>query len=151
MPRKPRILRVWTEHKPDESPDLSYLGEYTPSHGSEYIDRQDRGDMGRNEYRYWIPTNPDSAEQDYERMEAYNRGDWGCIGIIAKAEVQFSESSTIQTVRSGGLWGIESDSGKDYLESVENEELSQLADELKAIGCTDRQIKQAMKNVEHKA
>ena len=34
----------------------------------------------------------------------------------------------IQNLHSGGLWGVESDSGKDYLESIENEQIDELKD-----------------------
>ncbi len=117
---KATIRRVYVERMLDEYPDLSHLGEYGNSPTSECaIDREARGDAGRNECRWFNPTmtgeqtgNPDSPEQDYQRMEAYNRGDWHMVGIRAVAEV-VTASGTIQTLRSGGLWGIESDSGND--------------------------------------
>lgn len=39
-----------------------------------------------------------------------------------------------QTVRSGGLYGIESDSDREYLKSIADEEYSQLTEILKKIG-----------------
>ena len=71
--------------------------------------------------------------QDYLRLESLDHGDWCYIGIIAKAEVQTNRNSTTQTITSGGLWGIESDSG-DYINQVKADELYGLAIELKAIG-----------------
>lgn len=85
------------------------------------------------------------VEQDYRRHERFGR-DWYTIGIIAKAEVQLAGSSLTQTLRSPGLWGIESDSGEDYLRSVEREELDAISLELRAIGCTDKQITAAIKS-----
>lgn len=39
----------------DECTDPSYLGEYSSTPGPCAFDRQARGDMGRNEFRYWNP------------------------------------------------------------------------------------------------
>lgn len=86
-------------------------------------------------------------EQDYRRMEALARGDWCYFGIVAKAEVRLT-TDVLQTIRSGGLWGVESDSRDEYLGSVEREELADLRRQLVAIGCTNRQIDHAFKTVE---
>ncbi len=105
------------------------------------------------------------VRQDYERMESLNRGDWCYIGIRVDAEVQLTatwENSVVskvswhspiapyQTITSGGLYGIESDSGNDYIQSVEQEELSELRAQLKALGFSARAISVAIKTVEHK-
>lgn len=84
--------------------------------------------------------------QDYQRMESLNRGDWHCIGIIAKAEI-VSPQGVCQTIRSGGLWGVESDSDEGYLKSVEDEELATLENELAAMGIGRRAIEHAFKHV----
>ena len=151
---KPRILSVRIERAVDDSPDTSYLGEYSNTAETEWaIDRQERGDQGRNEHRYFNPTmspedtgNPDSPEQDYQRMESLNRGDWCCLGIIAKAEVVLT-GGVVQTLHSGGLWGTESDSGEDYLLSIEKEELANLRTELEAVGFGKRAIDYAFRSV----
>lgn len=85
--------------------------------------------------------------QDFKRMEGLNNGNWQFIGIIAKAEIVTS-NDTLQTIRSGGLWGIESDAGDDYLEEVGKEELENLRSELMALGFGKRAIDYAFKNVE---
>src|SRR3990167_5461879 len=107
---KYRIESVKIEHKLDESPDTSYLGEYgNKATSPAAIDRQERGDAGRGEYRWFNPAmtgeetgNPDSPEQDYKRMESLNNGQWHHTGIIAKARI-ISPAGVIQTIRSGGL------------------------------------------------
>lgn len=86
-------------------------------------------------------------EQDYKRMEAYNAGQWHMIGIIAKAEI-ISPAGIVQTLRSGGLWSIESDSGKEYLDKVAKEQLSELRGELESMGLGNRAIAHAFRNVE---
>jgi hypothetical protein len=126
----------------------------------------ERGDMSRNEFRYFNPsfnyidTKTDRpgdgltieevrkyVRQDYERMERLNRGDWCFLGIRAEARVQ-TVSDVWQEITSGGLWGVESDSDRKYLESVEKDELANLRTELKAIGFSARAISTAFKNVE---
>lgn len=88
------------------------------------------------------------GKQDFLRMEGLNSGSWYFMGIIAKAEIR-TESGTIQVVRSGGLWGIESDSGT-YLDEVGKDELENLRLELSALGFGKRAIDYAFQNVETK-
>lgn len=105
------------------------------------------------------------TRQDYERMERLNAGNWCFIGIRAEAEIQLTatwDNSVVskvswrtpiapyQTITSGGLWGIESDSDAAYLESVEQEELSDLKAQLLALGFSKRAIATAFKTVERK-
>ena len=126
-------------------------------------------DWNRREYRYFNPSfnyvdkhgklaEGNTAEevrkyvrQDYERMERLYRGDWHYMGIRAEAEIVILSGkmgATSQTISSGGLWGIESDSGNDYLQSIEQEELSELRAQLKELGFSARAISAAFKNVE---
>jgi hypothetical protein len=130
----------------DTDPDLSYLGEYSNTPEANAIDRIERGDCGRNEFRYCNVTlsgeetgNPESVEQDYLRLESYNRGDWGMIGIWAEVvllvPLRGSPGSSIrQKIKSGGLWGIESDSDDEYLDSVYAEQCDELASILDEMG-----------------
>ena len=88
------------------------------------------------------------GRQDYNRMEGLERGDWCFLGIIAKAMIQ-TPSGTLQTITSGSLWGIESDSG-DYLDEIGKEQLEGLRAELIAFGFTEKDISQAFEDVETK-
>lgn len=129
----------------------------------------ERGNMGRNEYRYfngpienYKGESPEDirkyVRQDYERMESLNRGDWWYIGIRAEAKIAIEgaepsrryhfEGWDTQTIVSGGLWGIESDSGESYLQSIAKEELANLREQLKALGFSARAISTAFKNVQ---
>lgn len=132
----------------------------------------ERGDMGRHEYRYFNPSfnyvdkhgklvDGNTAEevrkyvrQDYERMESLNRGDRSYMGIRADAEIGLpngfgvSYGSTIQRITSGGVWGYESDMSKVDFEEAEEEQLSELRAQLKALGFSARAISAAFKNVE---
>jgi hypothetical protein len=121
----------------------------------------ERGDMGRGEYRYFngcvenYKGLPDAeirkyVRQDYERMERLHAGDWGYIGIRAEAEILLpsGDASIVQEITSGGLWGVESDSGKDHIAETEQEELSELREQLRALGFGTRAISTAFKAVE---
>ena len=173
-PLKNRIESVRIETVTDTDPDTSWIGVYSNSAETEFaIDRQERGDCERGQYRYfnpgtveafdpaasWIPTGTkdkraywhaamlDNAAKDYIRMESLQAGNWYFVGIIAKAVVVSAQGVT-QTIRSGGLWGIESDSGKDYLEETKQNELTNLRGELEAFGFGSRAIDYAFRNVE---
>jgi hypothetical protein len=153
-----RILSVRVRWETDSDPDLSFIGEYAsrPGPDDRTIDREERGDVGRNEYRYFIAAmsgeetgNPESVEQDYRRMEDMNRGDWQMLGCWCEAEVVLIPGGPIQTIRSGGLCGIESDSGDGYLREIEQEQASELREQLKALGYSDRSIGRALKEAKN--
>ena len=119
------------------------------------------GDMERNEYRFFngcaenykgLPEEEIRKYilQDYARMESLHRGNWFYMGLRAEAEVfvPCGQSSISQGITSGGLYGIESDSGKDYIAEVEQEELAELRKQLSALGFSKRAIATACKDVE---
>lgn len=82
------------------------------------------------------------AEQDYDRMEAYNRGEWCCYGVRATAEVFVN--GVRQNLRSAGLWGLDSDSEESYFAEVEEEQMEELRDILAALGATVPEAAQAV-------
>lgn len=151
-----RILRVIVCRSHDASPDTSWVGEYTDTPGpvDRTIDRRERGEMDRGEYRYFVAANSatdtgvaESVERDYQRMESILGGDIEFLGIRAKADVQLT-GNVVQEITSGGLWGIESDSDSLYLKEIESDELGELHAELVAIGFTDAQVNAAFADVE---
>jgi len=118
----------------------------------------DSGDMEHpsfngSHYRYFKPyaggEKPGTPEykkyamQDFERMEAHNNDHWCFIGIIATAEI-VTENGTIQRIHSGGLWGIESDSGEEELLSTAQDEIAALKDELLSLGFSERAVTRAI-------
>lgn len=220
-----RILKIELKRMFDESPDTSWLGEYSDKRTSEFsIDRahdedcrtqnqtakdaieqlkrmishlqtyrqtigndsenpyywgidaaidllaekQDdlaecdcgRGTCNHREYRYFNPsfnyvdrngrpTGGDTPEdirkyvaRDYARMEALQAGEWSFIGIGAEARITIG--GTCQTVTSGALWGIESDSDESYLEETEQEQLAELRAILYEMGFSKRAIAAAI-------
>lgn len=100
----------------DNSPDLSHLEQ-------SYDDVADPAE--RAKYR----------QQDLARLVAYRRGDWHMIGIRAKAQilVQRNGFGTWYEMESAGLWGIESDSGEEYLTEVFAEECATLRADIEAM------------------
>jgi hypothetical protein len=153
---KLQIVSVRIEQKPDESPDFSFLGSYSNEPKNQFsIEREN---AGSREYKWFNPCDENYAGLDtatiktycaqyYARMESYNRGEWQMIGVIAKAEIRNPQTDCVQTIRSGGLWGVESDAG-DYLKEIAREQLSELKTELMALnkGIGERAIAYAIKN-----
>jgi len=130
----PELKSVAVTVQPDEHPPLDYLGEYQdePGPADRTIDRADRGDMGRGELRYFVSAQADYAEENYERMERFARGELASYGIRAVASV--SVAGTVQRVESPGLWGVESDAGSNYAGEVASEQLHILAEILDSFG-----------------
>lgn len=89
------------------------------------------------------------CRQDYKRAEEYNRGYWCYLGIYAIAEV-IVEGDVVQDIRSGGLWGVESDCDE-HVEEVQKDELADLRTQLKALGFSARAISVAFKNVKEES
>jgi hypothetical protein len=149
------IESVKIVREPDDCPDISHLGEYSnsPGESDRTIDRQKRGEQSRGEYRYFIAAmsgeetgNPASVEQDYQRAEAFNRGDWHLVVIHARASVRVNGVS--QTVSSGYMGGVESDSGDSYFEEIQSDQLSELRGILTALGFSAEEIDAAFAEVE---
>jgi hypothetical protein len=120
-------------------------------------------ERGRS-YRYFNPANIDTsipddeqrkyAQQDYQRMRGLNNDEWGFIGIKAVAKVALVDTGGMfltQTIHSGGLWGIESDSEASYFDEVESEQLDELRSQLHAIGFSKRAITAAFRNVKRES
>jgi hypothetical protein len=95
-----------------------------------------------------------------DRMRQYRDGQFNFVGIAAEAvillhpvnesrHVMLDAAAPIQTINSGGLWGIENDSDASYLKEIQDEQLSELRDQLRAIGFSTRAISKAFENVEH--
>lgn len=89
------------------------------------------GSLAKADYAYMM--------QDYRRMEAYNRGNWSMVGIWAEAQVSYPAngnlgSRRLETLRSAGLWGIESDSKGASVAEVTREELADLRQHLETFG-----------------
>lgn len=159
-----KIISIQIVKQEESDGDFSYLGAFTDVPVSHAIIRfgEHAGKFVRDlpanewlisgrEYRFFLPANdthPDYQVKNWKRAEALNNGEWGFVGIYASAKVQFSENGPIQTLRSGGLYGIESDSGEAYFSEVGNEELESLGDVLAGAGFDEDSIFRALQTVE---
>jgi len=104
----------------DEMSDISYLQQY------------DINDKDPEIRKY--------AKQDKERLESLYAGNWYFIGIQAKAEIRINGIG--QVITSGGLWGIESDSGDDYFDEIYQEQKEELKNSLLELGFDAKEIVQ---------
>ena len=77
-----------------------------------------------------------------DRYQQYQNGDFAFVGIRAEAEIVVN--GVCQTITSGGLWGIESDSERQYLSEVEQEEVDQLKVILQSLGFSKEAIQQSI-------
>lgn len=81
---------------------------------------------------------PEHFEQSMEtaktRMARFEAGVWNYIGVRAKAVVHIpigNGSMCTYTLKSAGVWGIESDSGEEYLQKVFMEQAQELLEHLR--------------------
>jgi hypothetical protein len=151
---KPMVTSIVIEHIITNNNDTSWLGTYSNTWQSGAIKRYL---APRREYQYFIPGTSYTEhfkglhkmgyskgncdylarqynQQDFQRMEDLNNGNWHFIGIRAKATVIYpignNDDYRVEHFTSDGLYGIESDS-KDYIVEVEHEQLASLKNHLK--------------------
>lgn len=116
---KVEIVKVTVKWLTDEDPDLSFLDQFENSKDKE-------------EKKYYI--------EDQKRKSDYGNR-WYMQGCKAYAEVRYEMENVypagnyrLETLSSGGLWGIESDSDSDCLKDTEKEQLKELKNHLEHFG-----------------
>jgi len=145
---KPFISKIKVKHEPDTTPDLSWLETEYDEDEHEIIksvryDQKAIKKYGWGKVKKWM-------DSDKERLESYGNS-WEMMGIIAEAEIYIPHkgyqppSWQIQKITSGGLWGIETDSDKSYIKSVEEGQIDELKDNLKALGISEREFQKALR------
>lgn len=168
-PKKTRfqIVSISIYQEVDQTPDVSYIGKCNDDeselrniirfgkHRGKTIGELKEGDelpKKCREYRFFLPAmtgeetgNPDSPKQDFERMESFNAYKWHLLGIRAKAVIMNPATSVIQTISSPGIYGVESDSGDEYINYINNEEIENLCIELRGLNFSRRQISRALR------
>ena len=77
-----------------------------------------------------------------DRLRQYRNGQFGFMGIGAKAEIVID--GVCQTITSGGLWGIEDDSDEAYLATIESDEITGLTNQLCSLGFSPKAITKAL-------
>lgn len=80
---------------------------------------------------------PDTSYLEGERREEYDRGDFKFVGVRAEAEVDVE--GVIQTLTSGGIWGVESDV-EGHIRMLAEEEYGDLRKILISIGVSTSQL-----------
>lgn len=73
-----------------------------------------------------------------DRREAYQRGEFGFVGVRAGVDLKIplGKGYVTQRVTSPGLWAIESDSDESYFAEVFSEECATLAEIVADLGFT---------------
>jgi hypothetical protein len=150
-----KIVSITVEKMDDEWPDTSWLGTYDMEAKTEYAIPTKR-DWPPRAYPWFNPPvenyegeTPENirkyAQQDFERIEAFNKGEYALIGIRAKAEIHISSNGKewiIQSIISPGIWGIDSDSDNSYFKEVAESEISELKFMLKELGFSQEELDQ---------
>jgi hypothetical protein len=89
-------------------------------------------------FRVLPDLDPDSSylEQEgfEERLDQYQRDLFAFVGVRVEVRVHDTATGVVTNVTSPGLWGIEDDSGADYLRNIGTDELALIEDELAARG-----------------
>ena len=138
-----KIAKIEVEVIPDYDADLSYLGTFDAEPKGEHAIEHEPNDPSTHNWFNCQTGMEEYAQREYERMLAYDRGEWGMVGVKAVAEIQISDDGKnwlCNEVASGGLWGIENDGGEDYIKEVGRDQVSELRDMLLELGFTAKEI-----------
>lgn len=76
-----------------------------------------------------------------ERLRLFQRDGFGFVGVRAGCTIHLPQGDGVEILvrlESPGLWGIESDSGQEYLDEVGRDELKTLEGMLVALGVAVR-------------
>jgi hypothetical protein len=122
------IERVYIEVLPDEDPDVSYLTQA-------YEEVADTPERERYVYA------------DKLRLDAYRNGDWRMAGTRLVAEITMDREGHVDRpieLKSGGIWGIESDSGRDYFVETARNQDDDLRSQLEALRFSQEEIDHAL-------
>jgi hypothetical protein len=78
---------------------------------------------------------PDYQAEDQARIDAWLNDEWDYVGVVARAEIRipYGKDWLTTTLDSPGLWGVEDDSGEEYLSSIYEEERETLFGMLEAL------------------
>lgn len=85
--------------------------------------------------RDYLFQDEDYREADQERLDAFNRGEWYMVGVRARAKgfIVYNGTGTAVNLDSAGVWGVESDSGDEYLNELYHEQVIELKAMIEAI------------------
>lgn len=143
--KRAKVVKIEVKRIVDEYPDISFL-ETTPEYhygtdGSNWnhVSEEEKQKIIA-QYGSILGACVAYAEQDKERLDAYNRGTWWMIGIKTIATVHILVNDNViktQTIDSGGILGIESDSDKSYLQEIGRNQIDEVKDYLRVLCVED--------------
>lgn len=124
----------------DTDPDLSYLGAFSDTKGKFAVKHESDSPRSYDWFNAENVENMKDAISNYKRMLQFSNDEIHCIGIEAEAKILIPEGNDpkfgiLQTIKSGGLYGIESDSAKSYLKEIEADQFSELKTVLEQLNC----------------
>jgi hypothetical protein len=145
---KPTVTKIVIKRTLEDQPDLSYLGDFTNDYekaeeGDIVIDRFPEGEPRGGEYRYFIAhnvSNDKEARDNYARVMQFVSGQVGAYIISAEAYILVPDGRgnfMTQTISSGSIGGIDTDSDESYIKETEDEQIAELQSQLKAFGIKD--------------
>lgn len=138
---KAKAIKIEVKRIIDENPDMSFLNTTPEYHygknGSnwEHVSEEDIQRIIKNYGSVWNACIA-YTKQDKDRLEAYDRGIWEMIGIKAVATIHIpvdEDTIKIQTIDSGGLFGIESDSDDSYIQVIGREQIAEVKNHLRIL------------------
>lgn len=118
MKNSTKVTAVKIIRQADSCADLSFLDQF------------ENAPKGSEERKYY--------KADQKRKADYGNG-WEMVGIRVVIAVVLP-SGTVQTFKSGGLWGIDSDSDESYFNEVALEEYVALRADLEALNIDAAQL-----------
>jgi hypothetical protein len=150
-----KISEIVIQKVNDDYPDISYLGTFsnTPAAQFSILRSEEITGVEKGTYPYFNAANVDSMEQameNYQRALAFDRGDVVSLGVRAAAHVKTSANGKewmLHTIKTGGLYGVDSDSEQDYFSEIATQELAELCDVLREFGFTQQDIDNALSTV----
>ncbi len=124
----------------DTDPDLSYLGAFSDTKGNFAVKHETDDPRSSDWFNAEGVENMEQARQNYKRFLQFGNEEIHCIGIVAEAQILIplgndDKYGIRQNIQSGGLYGIESDSGESYFREVEADQFSELKTVLKQLNC----------------
>ena|GEM_PF-2245781 len=122
--RRPRVVEAAPRRAPAKLEEIRVVVEHDPDPDVSYLEQEDFE----------------------ERLAAFQAGEFSFVGVHAEADVVIE--GVVQTLTSGGLWGIESnsvenESGEEYLREIVVQEYEELRKILKTVGVPTSELPQA--------
>lgn len=130
--RQSTVTCITVTHEHDEYPSLDHLGSFSNTQGDHPI----KHNGARDTYPYFNADNVENMEQarqNYKhRMEYENSQTWD---ICIRASAEIVTNGLCNIISSGGLYEINCDSDKDYIKTVQEEQLEELKSCLNSLNC----------------